>query len=371
MMDEGPLGSVALLTFSLGDNGDGQPEDSSESLYGDLEPFPFTVKSELCALRLGLPKGSKVRPESKDGLLLMLSGCSAPLSYEIIADHKAIHLQMVCRREDRMLLHSQMKAYFPELVISENEEWLFDMIEDDKPSYFLDFGLTDEFMRPLQSAQSFELDPLTPLFGILDSLERGEQAVLQILFSGVINPWAESALKSVSDGRGGSFFEDAPEMLSLARDKVNKPLFAVAVRLLTQSDSGREAQSLAFRLSSALVGLSRSPSNCLQSLQISEEEGMNRYADLYYRTSHRLGMLLNSRELGTIVHLPSASIQSPKLHRDLRKTKALPDTALGHDFVLGTNIHQGKSAQVTLSSGQRLRHMHIIGATGTGKIHIA
>ena len=39
----------------------------------------------------------------------------------------------------------------------------------------------------------------------------------------------------------------------------------------------------------------------------------------------------------------------------------------GHSMVLGENHHQGVDSTVTLSPEQRLRHMHVIGASGTGK----
>src|SRR2546421_10264628 len=44
-------------------------------------------------------------------------------------------------------------------------------------------------------------------------------------------PWAESILRSVSDGEGGSFFADAPEMVALAKEKVRRPLFAAVIRV--------------------------------------------------------------------------------------------------------------------------------------------
>ena len=78
-------------------------------------------------------------------------------------------------------------------------------------------------------------------------------------------------------------------------------------------------------------------------------------------------MLLNSQELAAIVHLPSESVRSSKLVRELKKTKAAPAVAQGQQMVLGENVHQGKKATVTLSVEQRLRHIYVAGASGTGK----
>ena len=78
-------------------------------------------------------------------------------------------------------------------------------------------------------------------------------------------------------------------------------------------------------------------------------------------------MLLNSDELLSLVHLPSASVRSEKLVRETKKTKAAPASATGHRFILGENNHQGKTAPVGLSSDQRTRHTYVIGGSGTGK----
>ena len=80
-----------------------------------------------------------------------------------------------------------------------------------------------------------------------------------------------------------------------------------------------------------------------------------------------MGMLLNSEELVSLVHPPSDSVRSQKLIRALTRTKALPSIATGNSMILGENLHRGITTNVTLSNEQRLKHMYVIGATGTGK----
>ncbi|MBI3786921.1 MAG: DUF87 domain-containing protein [Ignavibacteriales bacterium] len=41
--------------------------------------------------------------------------------------------------------------------------------------------------------------------------------------------------------------------------------------------------------------------------------------------------------------------------------------ATGHDFILGKNTHRGAKTKASLNIEQRLRHIHIVGKTGTGK----
>lgn len=79
-------------------------------------------------------------------------------------------------------------------------------------------------------------------------------------------------------------------------------------------------------------------------------------------------MILNSEELISFVHLPQSVVRSPKLERQTVKTKAAPKAMLcGDGLVLGENVHAGHAIPVTLTPEQRVRHMHVIGASGTGR----
>ncbi|RLB75941.1 MAG: hypothetical protein DRH24_18740, partial [Deltaproteobacteria bacterium] len=230
-----------------------------------------------------------------------------------------------------------------------------------------DFGLSQEFMRPLQTYRNLDPDPLTGIVGALEDLQEQELGILQVLFQGTRYPWSESIIRSVTDEQGGSFFADAPEMVHLAREKVEKPLFAVVLRVAGQSSSSIRAWEIARALAGGLKLLSNPKSNELIPLKNDGYDDAVHAEDVFYRQSRRSGMLLNSEELVSLVHPPSVSVRAAKLRRELKKTKATPAIAFGGQFVLGENIHQGQTTPVSLTPEQRLRHMHIIGATGTGK----
>src|SRR5262249_53553126 len=81
----------------------------------------------------------------------------------------------------------------------------------------------------------------------------------------------------------------------------------------------------------------------------------------------RSGMLLNSDELVSLAHLPTAAVRSHKLRREVKRTKAAPAIVKVGGIVLGDNLHEGHVSPVSLTAEQRTRHMHVIGASGTGK----
>lgn len=334
----------------------------------DLEPFLFEhTDTPLCCFAISLPKGHKVLPETTEEILVMLSYSVCPISFEIIATYEKIRLQFVCRNPDRMQVYTQLIAYFPELSVFEYPEGMDEIIDVDMPVCLVDFGLGEESMRPVKMANRFDPDPYTGVFGLLEHLEEGQTAAIQILFQGVTNTWSESIIQSVTDCKGQSFFLDAPEMVPLAKEKVSAPLFAAAIRVIGQGSTIDEATHVLNHVGNGIMTLSRSHSNCLIPLTNPDYDLDTRAIDILNRQSHRLGMLLNSRELTTFVHFPSVSIVSNKLERDTKKTKAAPHITEGHPTILGTNYHHGKTKTVSISASQRLKHTHIIGATGTGK----
>ena len=332
-------------------------EVSKEKL---LDPYPYSNNDEgLVAYSVSFPKDRKIRPDETEQFLLMLSQSQYLLSFEIIGTYNSIRVQFTCSESDGSRVHDLTKAYFPDAIINEVDP--DEIVVADKEGMSINFGLGEEFMRPLKTVKNYDLDPHIGIFSVLENLAKDEQAAIQILFKSAINPWAESIIRSVLDNGGNAFFIDAPEMVKMAEEKISAPLFGVAIRVIGQDSKG--TGEVAKRLAHAVMQSARSQGNELIPL-----ESYPQYAhDVLYRTSHRLGMLLNSKELATFVHFPSVSVVSNKLERDTKKTKAASEIYEGQKHILGINVHQGIEREVTISSQQRLKHTHIIGATGTGK----
>jgi len=335
----------------------------------DEQPEPpifYGEDSPLCEITISLPSKHKTEIEAAENFLLSLCVSTFYFSFEIIGTSESISIQMTCREPDSYLLKQQLKAFFPDSVLYEESPVLPSLWNIDKPFVISDFVLSREFMRPLRTYRKFEPDPLTSLIGSMDNLEKGELAVFQVLFQSVRNDWADSILQAVTDSEGHSFFANDHDMLRLAREKIERPLFAAVVRIACQSPSEHRTHEIEKALTSGLHQFSNPPSNELV-IPYDDYEDSLHVKDLLTRQTHRSGMLLNSVELVSIVHLPSVSVRAAKLRRELKKTKAAPNRVASGQLLLGENIHQGKKSPVSLASEQRMRHIHIVGATGTGK----
>ena len=121
-------------------------------------------------------------------------------------------------------------------------------------------------------------------------------------------------------------------------------------------------------VTSVLTSLANPTGNTLMPLDPDDYPCGDQEEDFLQRQSRRSGMLLNSNELLLLLNLPTAAVQSPKLVRQINKTRAAPASVqepVGSE--LGLNIHGGQTTAVRLNREQRVRHVHVIGASGSGK----
>jgi hypothetical protein len=65
-----------------------------------------------------------------------------------------------------------------------------------------------------------------------------------------------------------TFFEDALDMLPLAKEKVSSPLFAVVIRVRGQAETEERAISISHQIAQSLISFHRSGSNILIPLQV-------------------------------------------------------------------------------------------------------
>jgi len=315
---------------------------------------------------LQFKKGEEISSTITGEFLSMLSFSESPISFEIIGSSEGITVQIVCSSGDKLRIESHLKAYFPLATIKDITVANLPF-NTSHPIGICDFGISDELARPLAIPTSFDIDPLTSIIATMDHLDFDDTVMMQVIFKGVTAPWGKDISYAVSDGEGGSFFPDSPEMPKCADIKVSNPLFSTIIRIAAQGNTQEKSAYLATQLSKSITTVSTSEYNKLIALSNKGYEYKDHVYNLYHRTSNRLGMLLNSGELSTFVHYPNKTIYSSKIGLLGGKTKLVNADALFKKYTLGINSHNGKEHTVTIDDEARLRHTHIIGATGVGK----
>ncbi len=362
--DDGRVPSVftQLLNLFKGTNGQEDINEVVEIIpkYLEVEEVPKRT-----TLVLSFSRNYNISPLSTQQFLNTLSFSQHAVSFEILATFEEIKIQIVCSQEDVTNLESQLKAYFPSAIVVKTDTKL--PFDDSRDIAISDFGLDEEFMRPIAISENYNIDPLTSVIASLEQLQNGEVAVIQTIFKGISTPIARDIVTSVSDGKGGSFFTDAPEMLVCAKEKVSQPLFSVVSRIAVQGVNDTRSELLSQNIINQISGITRSRYNKLFPLSNEGYKYDFHWYNLHHRTSNRLGFILNTKELATLVHYPNSSVVSKLLQSNLQTTRKVPLTFQNSKYFLGINDHNNQELDVMVSDEHKVRHVHIIGSTGTGK----
>lgn len=327
-------------------------------LFGGNEDGP------LVEIQLALPPQITVGRSEAELFLAALGYCACPMSFEVIGSAQEIVTQIVSREHHLAEVRNQLRAYFPEAVLTEKRDYFSEAWQRlGRYANIVDFGLKRECFVPLRVTGAFNPDPLVAVVGAMAKLRESELGIVQVLFQPVQYPWAESMLRATSDANGGQLFATLPEIPSAARRKINSPLYSACIRIATTSDENPFALGQA--IGSGFAQFGSPETNSLIALDSEEYQQAYHVEDLLTRRSHRSGMLLSAEELCSLVHPPSASVRSAKLIREVARTKAAP-TCNGK-LILGLNVHQGEVREIRLTAEDRTRHMYVLGASGTGK----
>ncbi|MCU1231706.1 MAG: hypothetical protein JWO97_4590 [Acidobacteria bacterium] len=347
----------------------GEPEEAPAlPLAEEREPRPQRFKSNetVVTMPLILPHGTKIEASATEQFLKALTGVRAPVAFEIAADSERISVQLAARESDAAFVQESASTFFPACLVAGNAQELQDQWAEVEFMLALELALAREFMLPLTTFSRFDPDPLLAVYSALGDLESGEYALAQVLFEPARAAWGESALRALTDDEGKPFFADNPQLLRAGTQKVAQPLFAAVVRIAVGGAEDERITEIARHICGALTAFDEPDGNAFTLLKgaVATE---TLFADVFARTTHRSGMLLTAAELAGLVHPPSASVLSPRLLRNLARTKAAPAELTGLPFVLGMNEHAGGAAMVGLTEELRMRHMHVMGASGTGK----
>ena len=345
------------------------PKQEVKQQEETLQPIPVSSDTELTGFSFSFPKGQEISAFISTEFINQLSFTQTPISFEIIGTAETITFQIVCDDKDINIIKSQLKAFFPTCNIQDVS--IFDLGFDLQRNVgIVDFGLSNESMLPIKSADNYSFDPLTSFVATLDNLKYGEIAMLQMIIKGVTAPFSYGMNVAVSDGQGGSFFADVPDLPNQCKEKTLYPLFASVIRVVAQSNNDHQTSNLAKELIRNISNISTNQNNSLIPLSNKGYEYENGHLkNVYYRQSNRFGSLLSSKEIATFFHFPSINVVSQKLHPFTGNSKAVKQEYIGNKYVLGFNEHNGNKQIVSINEETFGRHLFLCGSSGSGKTH--
>lgn len=337
------------------------PQEEAETLPEGLE------RGSVVELQAHLSGGARHDAAAWADLLRALRACCEPVAFELIGTDEKVVAQLAAGEGDAALVRRLLSAHLPSVTFSPAPGYLEAAWGDPggPRSAVVEFGLGRETAVPFAAHKG---EPFVGLVSALSALRDGEAAVYQVLLAPVRYEWGEELVRSVTHADGAPRFVNAPELAAGARQKADQPLFAAVVRVAATSDWIDRSWEIVSDVAAALGAYGTARGNELVPLLNDGYPSREHEVDVLRRQSRRSGMLLTGAELTGFAHLPSEDVREPKLRPNVRKTKAAPALATGRGgLTLGLNAHEGAERDVTLSREQRARHVHLIGASGTGK----
>ena len=153
-------------------------------------------------------------------------------------------------------------------------------------------------------------------------------------------------------------------------EKMKSTIMATNIRIIASAETELRSKQILSEIESSFNQFTESDRNGFNFNHPKGSDLSNLIHDFSYRTfSDAYKMPLNLKELATIFHFPNGVVSS---QLKLAKSGIAPaPLEMGDEgIILGINSYRGKDTQIHMSREDRLRHMYIIGQTGTGKTTI-
>lgn len=325
-------------------------------------------------------------------------GRQPTFSLEIVAKHNEIRFFIGTPREFESSIEKQILGYYPEAQVERSDGFRISM-----PGYAMAGGqlrLLKKFIFPIQTYIDVEADPLQSITTSLSKMGPDARAMVQVLIQPTDGTWrapVEMAIRKIQEGKtvdsasqpwwlktatnvgrvvaeGSKEKNDMPvtglnpaqQMQQKAlQDKSAKIGFKTFINVLTVAPQKQEAQFQLANILSAFSQYNTSQSNGFKAKRIKTFRDFLVHSLL--RATKGKGMLLNTAEIASIFHPPNYSIDTPGIVWLLAKFAPAPPTTPNEGILLGENVFRGQHRKIHLKDEDRLRHVYVIGQTGTGK----
>lgn len=323
------------------------------------------------------------------------------LALELAVHHvgEETHFYIAVPKSVEDIVEKQIYGYYPTAEVSRAKDYsIFNPEGATAGTYF---KYMQSSILPLKTYQKLESDPLGAILTSMSKLQaEGEGASMQLLLRPSHSDGQKKlAMKVAREMQSGYQFKEAfkraknppkpkkpdpnkppeiepPRVVTPTEDeiikaitaKAGKQIFDVNIRLVTSALTQPRAEQILNDFEGAFVQYASPDLNSLKPVSLSGKA----VEKLVYNYSFRLfensqSLTMSTEELTSIYHMPTYLTSAPKV-RFLKAKPADPPSNMPHEgIVLGRNVFRGQTSEIRMSDEDRLRHLYIIGQTGTGK----
>lgn len=327
------------------------------------------------------------------------------IALEIVTTKKEISFYMVTPFVLASMVEKAVTTHYPEAQIKETEE--HNIFSQEREMNGVGgkclFGYKN-YLYPIKTYMSIDNEPLEAITNAMSMLEEDEGAAIQILLR-PCNPKrmaeAKKLAQTIQKGPGqknsitkelispGSQEQKPPEVyrttpmeeqvVKEVERKASKFCFETRIRVIVAARDNNRADLVMNQIKSAFAQFSDLSINGFKwrkdrKLQRLIDNFIFRFFDdsifnferiLPKQRGYRL--VLNSEELASIFHLPSILVKTPGIKWLPAKSSSVPINLPSEGTLFAKTNFRGQEEPVYITPNDKLRHVYIIGQTGTGK----
>lgn len=295
----------------------------------------------------------------------LLAGGSDSISCELIANDTSIAFQVGVAAELRAVIQQQLYAAYPNALIEES-----DLLPSEARAAI--FGMTLSFTPAdavLRISDHLALDPLAGLLDMLGGLEQGETVRWQMVLGSkdVKAPLLSRAAIFVGDTVRERFMP-AKESDDDESSKADEAILRASLRVIVQAATATRSKELLNQVVTPFYQWSSPGGAQLKKVPSTKPEQLLR-AFRGGQIDKKYSFLITANEAASLYHLPSNPRAFPRLAA-LSSAHLAPPQQFGTEaggLRIGDSRYRNQLKPVVIAPQDRLRHLYLIGQTGTGK----
>ncbi len=357
---------------------------------------------------------------SLHGLLRENVSLQEHISFEIVSSgDSGIKFYVAVPISVLKFVESQIYAHYPTAQLRVVEDYAMQPLTD-VAFDVAEVHLSKEQFFPIKTFRDFEVDPLSGLTSSLSVLSPGEQIWVQVLVRPFPDTWQkrgyayiESVKTGIAMGSSGlgtdlsdmvssiikeagkiamgiitDFFRPPSEEaasyksttaalprlsaaeeleVSAVESKLCKMGFQTQIRVIASGQSSYVVQDRIRSLSASFNQFSSSTNGLVSKIGGSSAKVLDDYKNRVLEENK--AYILTIDELASVYHLPSSNVETPNISWIYSKRSEPPSTLPIKDCIyMGDTMYRNQRLRFGIKNGDdRLRHMYLIGKSGTGK----
>jgi len=351
---------------------------------------PAPTKRDWIRSGVWISPNSKFDWSASERFLKLIPNASNRIAVELFGNREAIHVQILCHREDFQVLDIAFRSQFPESRLRQVATGGISTIPDEswQDIVFHDYFPPPPYSHRFTQPRELRVSPYSAVLVAISQVPTDSWGLYQVVYQRTAagHNWHHN-IEYLRD------LEFRSKTLDSSTPQQRYPLQSPSADLHHEADEVEEKAHndkpiLCVALRTAVIGLAPNRGTLLDQISVGTElfrhggqplvvlneldycnfVPSDAFRDMFVLgTVHRPGFLANSLELASMAHLPPATIAEESGAPLELLDPLTPTDALQHGTQIGVSNMAGEEVPVAIPPEHRLTHVQLVGRSGKGK----